>query len=219
VEAAVDAIGQRGGEADAGIWELEPRRWTHSRLTCVAGLRAIARYAPAGQGARWNTLADAILADADGDCLHPSGRWQRSPEDPRVDAALVLPAVRGAIPAHDPRTRATLAAVLDELSRDEFVYRFRLGDLPLGEGEGAFLLCGFAASLALHQQGDEARANRWFERSRSGCGSPGLLAEEYDVEQRQLRGNLPQAFVHAMLLEAATRLARPPSTMIGGTSA
>jgi hypothetical protein len=32
------------------------------------------------------------------------------------------------------------------------------------------------------------------------------LAEEYDVRQRQLRGNLPQAFVHAMLLEAAQRL-------------
>jgi alpha,alpha-trehalase len=110
-----------------------------------------------------------------------------------------------------------LNAVLADLCRDEFVYRFRLGDLLLGEGEGAFLLCGFATSLALHQQGDEARANRWFERSRSGCGSPGLLAEEYDVEQRQLRGNLPQAFVHAMLLEAATRLARPPSTMIGGS--
>jgi len=218
VETAVDAIGERGREPDSGIWELDPQRWTHSRLTCVAGLRAIARYAPTVQGARWNTLADAMLADADADCLHPSGRWQRSPQDERVDAALVLPAVRGAVPADDPRTRATLDAVLEDLCRDEFVYRFRLGDLPLGEGEGAFLLCGFATSLALHQQGDEARANRWFERSRSGCGSPGLLAEEYDVEQRQLRGNLPQAFVHAMLLEAATRLARPPSTMIGGTS-
>jgi GH15 family glucan-1,4-alpha-glucosidase len=32
------------------------------------------------------------------------------------------------------------------------------------------------------------------------------LAEEFDVQQRQLRGNLPQAFVHAMLLESAVRL-------------
>ena len=28
-------------------------------------------------------------------------------------------------------------------------------------------------------------------------------AEEFDVHQRQLRGNLPQAFVHALLLECA----------------
>lgn len=33
-----------------------------------------------------------------------------------------------------------------------------------------------------------------------------LFAEEFDVRRRQLRGNLPQAFVHA-LLECAVRLA------------
>ena len=136
-------------------------------------------------------------------------RWKRAPDDDGLDAALLLPAVRGALPAADPRTRATLAAVLSELSEDEFVYRFAVDGLPLGEGEGAFLLCGFAVSLALHQQGEEVRADRWFERSTSACGSPGLLAEEYDVAQRQLRGNLPQAFVHALLLEAGVRLARP----------
>ena len=33
-----------------------------------------------------------------------------------------------------------------------------------------------------------------------------MYTEEYDVHQRQLRGNLPQAFVHAGLLECAVRL-------------
>ena len=45
------------------------------------------------------------------------------------------------------------------------------------------------------------------ERNRSACGTPGLFAEEYDVTQRQLRGKLPQAFVHAMFLEASAKLA------------
>jgi GH15 family glucan-1,4-alpha-glucosidase len=36
-----------------------------------------------------------------------------------------------------------------------------------------------------------------------------LFSEEYDVTQRQLRGNLPQAFVHALMLEAALRLTDP----------
>ncbi len=48
-------------------------------------------------------------------------------------------------------------------------------------------------------------AARWFERNRAACGPPGLLTEEFDVEQRQLRGNLPQAFVHALLLECAAQ--------------
>lgn len=216
VEAAVEAIRTRHADPDAGIWELDERRWTHSRLTCAAGLRAITPHAPAAQGAQWSTLADRILAEAGAQCVHPTGRWQRSPKDERIDAALVLPAMRGALPSGDPRTRATLEAVLAELGRDEFAYRFRIEDLPLGQGEGAFLLCGFAVSLALHEQGDTIRANSWFERSRSACGSPGLFAEEYDVEQRQLRGNLPQAFVHAMLLETAVRLAAPPHTATGG---
>jgi GH15 family glucan-1,4-alpha-glucosidase len=45
------------------------------------------------------------------------------------------------------------------------------------------------------------------ESSRDACGPPGLLSEEFDVNQRQLRGNLAQAFVHALLLEGAVKLA------------
>jgi GH15 family glucan-1,4-alpha-glucosidase len=33
------------------------------------------------------------------------------------------------------------------------------------------------------------------------------VSEEYDVQQRQSRGNTPQAFVHALLLQAASELA------------
>ncbi|HET6549617.1 MAG TPA: glycoside hydrolase family 15 protein, partial [Solirubrobacter sp.] len=61
-------------------------------------------------------------------------------------------------------------------------------------------------ALALEQQGRHTEALRWFERTRAACGPPGLLSEEFDVRQRQLRGNLPQAFVHALLLEAALTL-------------
>ena len=71
------------------------------------------------------------------------------------------------------------------------------------------MLCGFLMALAAHQQGDTLAAMRWFERNRAACGPPGLFSEEYDVTQRQLRGNLPQAFTHALMLEAASRLASP----------
>ncbi len=208
-EAAVGAIRKRGTDLDAGIWELDDRRWAHSRLTCAAGLRAIAAFAPAEQGAAWTGLADALLADVTADCLHPSGRWQRAPGDPRIDAALLLPAIRGATPAGDPRALAALEAARTELGQDGYMYRYRPDERPLGEAEGAFLFCGFAAALALHQQGRATEAARWFERNRAACGPPGLLTEEYDVTQRQVRGNVPQAFVHALLLESAQRLAAP----------
>jgi alpha,alpha-trehalase len=209
-ELAAAAIESRWREKDAGIWELDPDDWTHSRLICVAGLRALSgRHSSGEQTARWLALADAIAAHTSSRALHPSGRWQRSSSDARSDAALLLPTLRGGIAPDDPRSLATLRAVVDELTEDGYAYRYRPDSRALGEAEGAFLLCGFLLSLSFAQQGDAVAAARWFERNRAACGPPGLLAEEFDVTQRQLRGNLPQAFVHALLLECAADGARP----------
>lgn len=211
-ETAVEAIEQRWREpdTDAGIWEIEPDAWTHSRLICAAGLREIAKRGPGGeQAARWVSLADEIVSDTAAHALHHSGRWQRSPGDPRPDAALLLGAIRGAVPASDPRSIATLRAIEEDLTEDGYCYRYRPDERPLGESEGAFLLCGFWMALAYSQQGDRLAAARWFERTRAACGPPGLCSEEFDVRQRQLRGNLPQAFVHALLLECAVEQNSP----------
>jgi GH15 family glucan-1,4-alpha-glucosidase len=206
-EIAGAAIAARWGEKEAGIWELEPRRWTHSRLACAAGLRALAAKSPRGEmRAGWISLADDLVAEASRWGLHPTGRWQRAEDDLGLDASLLLAAVRGAVPADDPRSLATLAAVEAELTQDGYCFRFQPRGLPLGETEGAFLLCGFWMCLAHAQQGNAEKAVAWFERNRAACGSPGLLSEEFDVRQRQLRGNLPQSFVHALLLECSAAL-------------
>jgi GH15 family glucan-1,4-alpha-glucosidase len=203
---AIDAIADRWQEPDSGIWELGPDSWAHSRLMCAAGLRAYGASRGAEQATTLVALADAITVDVSARSVHPSGRWQRSPGDERVDSALLLAALRGAIPADDRRTIATLRAVEHELTEDGYAYRYRPDERPLGAAEGAFLLCGFIMSLAYAQQGDHIHAAQWFERNRAACGPPGILAEEFDVTQRQLRGNLPQAFVHALLLECAVTL-------------
>lgn len=209
-EIAADAIAARWQEADAGIWEIDNQPWTHSRLTCAAGLRAAARScASASLASDWSGLADVIVADTAKHAVHESGRWQRSPADGAMDGALLLPAIRGALPADDRRTVETLRAYTAELTQDGYAYRFRHDERPLQDAEGAFLLCGFALALALHQQGRAVDAARWFERNRAACGTAGLYCEEYDVAERQLRGNLPQAFVHALMLECAARLGSP----------
>ncbi|MGN6611810.1 MAG: glycoside hydrolase family 15 protein [Angustibacter sp.] len=195
---------------DAGIWELDNRWWTHSRLSCVAGLRSAAEWTSAEQAESWRSLADTILDETSRRCLATDRSWQRASDVSGPDASLLLPPVRGALAPDDPRTVATLEAVRAQLTDDHFVYRFRHGEADLGEDEGAFLLCGFIMALAEWHQSDQVAAVRWFERNRAACGPPGLYAEEYDVVQRQLRGNLPQAFVHAMLLETSSRLAGPP---------
>jgi len=176
----------------------------------VADLRAVAALPSTGTGSGdCAALAEAIMAEIARTCAHPDGYWQRAPDDDRPDAALLLPPVRGAVPAADPRTAGTLRVVRDQLAREGYVYRFRRDQRLLGDTEGAFLLCGFTMALAEHQQGRALAAIRYFERNRAACGPPGLLSEEYDVTQRQLRGTLPQAFVHALLLECAATLTGP----------
>ena len=206
IDVAVEVIERRWNAPEAGIWELDDAWWTQSRLAAVAGLRSIGRHCPPSQAARLSGLADMIMAETARRGLSPGGYWQRSPDHAGVDASLVLPPVRGAVSADDPRTVTTLRQVETELVDDGHVYRFRPDQRPLGEAEGAFTLCGFMLSLAHLQQGNRAAAYRYFDIQRTVCGPPGILSEEFDVMQRQLRGNFPQAFVHALLLECAQRL-------------
>jgi GH15 family glucan-1,4-alpha-glucosidase len=202
----VDTIEKRWNKPDAGVWELEDAWWTQSRLACVAGLRSIAAQVGAVDTTRALGLADAIMAETSKRCLGPDGAWQRAPDRPAVDASLLLPPVRGALSPTDPRSLATLKAVTEQLVEDGYVYRYAVDRRPVGDAEGAFLMCGFAMSLAQLAAGDTVEAFRWFERQRAACGPAGLLSEEFDVRQRQLRGNIPQGFVHALLLECSIRL-------------
>ena len=74
---AADAIGARWDEPDAGIWELENRWWTHSRLACIGGLRSIADYAPDGDALQWRDLVDVIEAKVQDTCVTAQGAWDR----------------------------------------------------------------------------------------------------------------------------------------------
>jgi len=207
IDVAAEAIGRRWMEPDAGIWELKPRPWTHSRLTAAAGLRAVADLPRRSRGGVDRAaLADHIIADTAKSSLHASGRWQRSPRDPGLDAALLLPSIRRAVPPEDPRSVETLGQYLESLTQDGYAYRFRHDARPLEDAEGSFLLCGFVVALSLADHGRTVEARAWFERTRASCGPPALFSEEYDVRLRQMRGNLPQGFVHALMLETAARL-------------
>jgi alpha,alpha-trehalase len=206
VLALVDVVESRWDEPDAGVWELADDWWTHSRLACVAGLKAAAACVATIDTRRLLTLADRILAETSRRCLQTDGSWRQAPDRHGPDAALLLGAVRGAVPADDPRSTATLESVTRHLVHDGYVYRYAVDDQPLGDAEGAFLMCGFVMSLAQLSAGDTLEAFRWFERQRAASGPAGLLSEEFDVRQRQLRANLPQGFVHALLLESSIRL-------------
>ena len=161
-EAAVAAIKARQGDPDAGVWELDDRRWTHSRLMCVAGLRAIAAAGAAARQAR--RLGSPGRR-------HPRRRGRRT-ACTRAAAGSGRPAISGPTPpcccppSGAPPRRLTPGPWPrwdgrgSDLARDGYLYRFRHDQRPLHEAEGAFVLCGFLMALALHQQGRHSEAVR-----------------------------------------------------------
>jgi hypothetical protein len=73
VTVAAKAIEENWRLPDAGVWELEDRFWTHSRLAAAAGLRAAAQAVPGADADAHRALAEVIIRETRNRCLHPSG--------------------------------------------------------------------------------------------------------------------------------------------------
>jgi GH15 family glucan-1,4-alpha-glucosidase len=129
-----------------------------------------------------------------------------------LDAALLVLAPVGFIPADDPRITGTVAAIEDELLVDGFVQRYSMTTATseidgLPPGEGAFLPCTFWLADNYALQGRAAEARAVYERLLTLRNDVGLLSEEYDAGAQRLVGNLPQAFSHVPLVNTAYTLA------------
>ena len=106
--------------------------------------------------------------------LHPSGRWQRAPDDAGVDAALAPPRdSRRCIGHRSPVGRHPRSRTVDTRRRRLLVPLPPRRPTPRRRGEGAFLICGFWMSLACLDRGRPVEAARWFERNRARAADQG----------------------------------------------
>jgi GH15 family glucan-1,4-alpha-glucosidase len=200
-------------EPDQGIWEArgKPQHYVSSKLMCWVALDRAAKLA----GIRgmpeleseWRKTADEIRADI----LEHGARddvLRQHYDTDALDASTLLAAVFGFLPADDPRLRASVLAIAEELTEHGFVLRYRTDETDdgLSGKEGTFLICSFWLVSALAIVGEQDRARDLMERLLR-VGSPlGLFAEEFDVETGHALGNFPQAFSHLALIEAAGRI-------------
>lgn len=201
---------------DNGIWEIrgEPRRFTHSRVMMWAaldrGVRAVREHGLAGDADRWAAARDALRAEIDRDGVDAEGGWFVQHEGTReVDASLlVLPQV-GYCAADDPRMLRTVARIEETLLRDGLVLRYRTesGVDGLPGGEHPFVACSFWLVEQYAASGRVADAEDLMRRLLAMTNDLGLLAEEYDVQNRRQAGNTPQALSHLTLIRAADALA------------
>ncbi|SDC71495.1 Glucoamylase (glucan-1,4-alpha-glucosidase), GH15 family [Geodermatophilus telluris] len=211
--ACADTAAVRWRDRDQGIWEVrgEPQHFLYSKVMCWVALDRAIVLAPqlgcedrvdAWQKAR-EEIRDTVLQQGWSEEAGAFGQYFGSTA---LDASNLMLPIVGFLPADDPRMLATIDAIADRLTDDRgLVYRYHTeeGVDGLAGEEGTFLLCTFWLAQALALAGQVERAREVFERAVGYVGDLGLLAEEVDPATGELLGNVPQAFSHIGLVNAA----------------
>ncbi len=229
--AVVDHVSEFWNQPDESIWEVRGarRHFTFSKVMAWVvmdrAVKAVEEQALDGQVEDWRRLRDTIRADVlTRGFDEQRGCFRRAYDDPSLDASLLLIADVGFVAPEDPKFAGTVAAIERELvNPDGLVMRYDTHSVDDGlpPGEGIFLPCSFWLANAYCLMGRTEDARRLFEKLLGLCNDVGLLAEEYDPENRRLCGNFPQAISHVGLVSTCLNLtsASKPSEQRSGRQA
>ena len=125
-------------EPDRGIWEVrgEPQHFVSSKLMCWVALDRGARLARMHDepeyAEKWQALADQIHADICANGVDERGVFVQRYGSDALDASLLLLPLMRFLPPDDPRIRATVLAIADELTVDGLVLRYRVEETDDG---------------------------------------------------------------------------------------
>jgi len=197
-------------EPDAGIWEVrgDLKHFTSSKIMCWVAVDRGARLARvSGEDAKaadWERAATEIRDDILAHGVDDRGVLTQYYGTDALDASLLLAPLVRFLPADDPRIRATVLAIADELTVHGLVLRYRVEETDDGFAgeEGSFTICSFWLVSALCEIGEYERARKLCSKLLSFSGPLQLYAEELDPHTGQHLGNFPQAFTHLALINA-----------------
>jgi GH15 family glucan-1,4-alpha-glucosidase len=158
----------------------------------------------------WELAADEIKEDILANGVDERGVLTQYYGSTALDASLLLAPLLRFLPADDPRIRATVLAIADELTVHGLVLRYKVGETDDGfEGEeGSFTICSFWLVSALCEIGEYHRARKLCAKLLSFAGPLNLYGEEIDAHTGQHLGNFPQAFTHLALINAVLHVIR-----------
>ena len=201
---------------DHGMWEVRGKRrhFTSSKLFCWMAAHRGAQLAlvrgDTDRAMAWQVAADEIQADILEHAVDERGVFAQHYDTTALDASALLIPLVGFLPPDDPRVRATVLAIADELTEDDLVYRYRAEETDdgFGPGEGTFTMCSFWLVSAFVLIGELDRARALCEKILSYASPLQLYAEEIDVHSGRHLGNFPQAFTHLSLINAVMQVIR-----------
>lgn len=220
---ALEPVGDRAFELhdkpDASLWEFRGREAVHtySSVMCWAACDRLGNAADKlglrDRSEFWNGRAAHIRATIEREAWNEElGRYSSTFGGDELDASLLqLVDVRYCAPT-DPRMLATMAAVEKGLRRGEVMLRYALPD-DFGEPKTAFNFCTFWLIEALHLSGRGEEARGLFEEMLSRRTKAGLLSEDITFDGKELWGNYPQTYSLVGLINCATLLSRPWSSV------
>jgi GH15 family glucan-1,4-alpha-glucosidase len=155
----------------------------------------------------WRAKADELQAEILERGVR-DGVFRQHYDTDALDASLLLIPLLRFLPPDDPRIRATVEAIADELTEHGLVLRYKVDETDDGlQGkEGTFLICSFWLVSALSEIGECERARALCERLLELAGWLDLFAEELDADSGRHLGNFPQAFTHLALINAVSHV-------------
>jgi GH15 family glucan-1,4-alpha-glucosidase len=214
VQAQAECATRTWREPDQGIWEArgEPQHYVSSKLMGWVALDRAAKLADirgeTDLKAQWAATAEEIRADILEHGVDARGVLRQHYGTDALDASTLLAAIFDFLPEDDERLRASVLAIQNELTEHGFVLRYKTDETDdgLSGKEGTFLICSFWLVSALAIVGELQAATDLMERLLRVASPLGLYAEEFDADTGRHLGNVPQAFSHLALIEAAARI-------------
>ena len=187
-----------------------PRRATGPRAS--AGKRSPSEWEADGGAASSEEILERGCRD---------GVFRQHYDTDALDASTAADPALRFLPPDDPRVRATVDAIAEQLTEHGLVLRYRVEETDDGlcGEEGTFLICSFWLVSALSEIGEPERARELCERLLEASGSLDLYAEELEAESGRHLGNFPQAFTHLALINAVSHVIADEQREDGGTTA
>jgi GH15 family glucan-1,4-alpha-glucosidase len=216
---ALEKVGERAflmhDQPDAGLWEFRTRAEVHtySAVMCWAACDRLGNAAAVlgleDRAAFWRERAQIVRHQVESRAWSAErGCFASSFGGQALDASLLQMIDLRFLAPDDERHLATMKAIEAELKRGSYLMRYAEPD-DFGAPETAFNFCTFWFIEALHLTGRTAEARELFNEMLSHRTHAGLLSEDLSLKDGVLWGNYPQTYSLVGLINCASLLSRP----------